>query len=83
MSLNGKVVASEGAGEKSLTTCPNRKEFYPGHAPVQALGVEFEQVMLEASPWKGSGLQRSPLLLRRTWTTLEIGQFLVHAGRWV
>lgn len=53
VSPNGKVVASEEAGKKSLATCPNSKELCPGVAPLQALGVEFERVKLEPSPWKG------------------------------
>lgn len=76
-------MALEGAGEKSLATCPNNREFCPGYAPLQALGVEFGQVKLEPSPWKGWGLQRSLLLLRRTWTALETEQFLARAGRWI
>lgn len=83
MSPDGKVVALEGAGEKSLATCPNSKELCPGHAPLQALGAEFELVKLEPSPWEGWGLQRSLLVLRGTWMALEIGQFLVRAGRWI
>ena len=66
MSPHGTVVALEGAGEKNLAVCPNSYEFCPGHAPLQALGIEFEWITAEVSPWKGWGLQRSLLLLRRT-----------------
>lgn len=59
-----------------------QQEFCPGHVLLQALGVEFEWMRLEVSPWKGWGLQKSLLLLKRTWTTLEMEQFLVCARKW-